>query len=122
MLPIVFNINYRSNRSLPVFVGIYFQLIHSIIGIRDKTFSIFQRATAARWRWLFPAVGEFSRCKFFSGNDFNSNGKKQTRPERKPFQASNSVSFYRFRSHRSIRKNLRRTFRFEYRFGYTVRQ
>jgi hypothetical protein len=62
------------------------------------------------------------RCKFFSGNDFNSNGKKQTRPERKPFQASNSVSFYRFRSHRSIRKNLRRTLRFEYKFGYTVQQ
>ncbi|HQK97932.1 MAG TPA: hypothetical protein PLH61_07910 [Bacteroidia bacterium] len=77
---------------------------------------LFQRAVAARRRWLFPEVEEFSRCKFFSGNDFNSNGKKQTRPESSPastLHVSGSVSFYRFRSHRSIRKNLRRTIRFE---------
>jgi hypothetical protein len=53
--------------------------------INDRNLGItkvlFQRATAARWRRLFPAVGGFRRCKFFSGNDFNSNGKKQTRPE-----------------------------------------
>ena len=92
----------------------------SMIEIQDQTYPLFQRAVAARRRRLFPEVEEFSRCKFFSGNDFNSNGKKQTRPERKPFQVSNSVSFYRFRSHRSIRKNLRRTIRFDIKFRYIV--
>jgi hypothetical protein len=40
-----------------------------MIEIQDETFSLFQRAVAARRRWLFPEVEEFSRCKFFSGND-----------------------------------------------------
>jgi hypothetical protein len=40
-----------------------------MIEIQDKTFSLFQRAVAARRRWLFPEVEEFSRCKFFSGNE-----------------------------------------------------
>jgi hypothetical protein len=90
-----------------------------MIEIQDKTFSLFQRAVAARRRWLFPEVEEFSRCKFFSGNDFNSNGKKQTRPESSPastLHVSGSVSFYRCRSLRSIRKNLRRTIRFDIKF------
>ena len=91
-----------------------------MIEIQDQTYSFFQRAVAARRGRLFPAVEEFSRCKFFSGNDFNSNGKKQTRTERKPFQVSNSVSFYRFRSHRSIRKNSRRTYGFGIKFRYIV--
>src|SRR5574343_1958854 len=63
------------------------------------------------------------RCKFFSGNDFNSNGKKQSRPESSPastLHVSGSVSFYRCRSHRSFRKNLRRTIRFDIKFRYIV--
>ena len=37
-------------------MGLFFQLIQSMIGIQDKTFSLFQRATAARWLILFPTV------------------------------------------------------------------
>ena len=48
-------INYRANRSLLAFVVLFF-LIHSMIEIQDKTFSLFQRAVAARRLILFPAV------------------------------------------------------------------
>jgi hypothetical protein len=85
--------------------GVIF-LNHSMIEIQEKTFSLFQRAVAARRLILFPSVEK----------DFNSNGKKQTRPESSPastLHVSGSVSFYRFRYHRSFRKNLRRTMRFE---------
>jgi len=47
-------------------------LANSMMEIQDKTFSLFQRAVAARRRRLFPEVEEFSRCKFFSGKQIKS--------------------------------------------------
>ena len=90
-----------------------------MIEIQDKTFSLFQRAVAARRLLLFPSVEKVSKktaaVNFLAGT-INSKGNKQTRPESPPastIHVSGSVYYYRCRSHRSFRKNLRRTIRFE---------
>ena len=99
-----------------------------MIEIQDKTFSLFQRAVAARRLILFPAVEKV--CKKTAAVNFLA-GTISTPTERNKLALnrllrrhfmSRAVFLYRCRSHRSFRKNLRRTFRFEKRFGYIVRQ